>query len=98
MSWSAFCALNPRLRPRVPVWPLIPFSTGLAVCSFLFASLLDGAETARHLVFFQAVTDLTIFEFLFSILLVIDDRTGLFKALDTVAESQHVHQLLGQRQ
>ena len=50
------------------------FSALLAVSSFLFASLTDAIDTTRHLVLFQAATDLTIFSVVLSICLAIEDR------------------------
>jgi hypothetical protein len=52
-----------------PAWPLVAFSALLALTAFPFASLLDAAETSRHLVFFQAATDLTMFSIVFSAIL-----------------------------
>lgn len=67
------CILNPRAGRRYPVWPVVLFSALLAVSSFLFASLFDAVETARHLVLFQAATDFTIFSVVLSICLAIEN-------------------------
>jgi hypothetical protein len=72
---AGFCILNPALGRRLPLWPVALFSALLAVSSFLFASLTDAIETTRHLVLFQAATDLTIFSVVLSICLAIEDRS-----------------------
>jgi hypothetical protein len=51
---------SPKTRAALPLWPLPSMMTFIAVACFLFSSLLDAADTARHLVLFQAATDLTI--------------------------------------
>lgn len=71
---SGVCLFNRKLRSLFPMWPVILFSALLAISSFLFASLSDGSETARHLVFFQAATDLTIVSLLLSILLIVEEH------------------------
>lgn len=68
------CLLNRGVGSRFPVWPVALFSALLAVSSFLFASLTDAVETTRHLVFFQAATDLTTFSVVLSICLAIEER------------------------
>src|SRR5579871_1607135 len=52
---------TPALQAACPVWPIALVCSLLAISCFLVASLLDGVETPRHLVLFQAVIDLTIF-------------------------------------
>jgi hypothetical protein len=71
---SGCCVLSPGVGDWLPVWPITLSSELLAVSSFLFASLSEAVETARHLVFFQAATDLTIFSIVLSILLGIENR------------------------
>ena len=71
-----FCVVSPKVGHRFPLWPVALFSTLLAVSSFLFASLFDAIETTRHLVFFQAATDLTIFSVALSICLAIENQRG----------------------
>lgn len=66
--------MRPGTGNGVPVWPVISLSALLAFSSFVFASLSDAAETFRHLVFFQAAMDLTIFSIALSILLAIEAR------------------------
>jgi len=70
---SGLCILNRGMGNLFPVWPAVLFSALLAVSSFLANSLLDAIDTARHLVFFQAATDLTIFSVALSICLAIED-------------------------
>lgn len=73
---SGFCVVSPKMTRQFPLWPAALFATLLAVSSFLFASLFDAVETARHLVFFQAATDLTIFSGALSICLAIETQRG----------------------
>jgi hypothetical protein len=54
------CAASRRLRGYFPLWPVPAMAALIAVSCFLASSLLDAAETARHLVLFQAATDLSI--------------------------------------
>jgi hypothetical protein len=74
--FSGFCVVSPGMTRRFSLWPVALFSTLLAVSSFLFASLFDAIETSRHLVFFQAATDLTICSVALSICLAIEDQRG----------------------
>jgi len=53
-------ALRSGLRAEFPLWPVPAMMTLVAASSFLTSSLLDAAETARHMVLFQVATDLTI--------------------------------------
>jgi hypothetical protein len=80
--FGAVIVLAPFLR--FPLWQVTLLSTLLAISSFLFASLLDAVETARHLVFFQAATDLTIFSIALSVLLSLGG-TGGFACLSVIA-------------
>jgi hypothetical protein len=73
---SGLCILIPGMGRRFPVWPVALFSALLAVSSFLFASLLDAVDSARHLVFFQVAADLTIISVVLSICLVIEDSAS----------------------
>lgn len=68
------CVFKPAMALRCPVWPAALLSTLLAISSFLTASLLDALETPRHLIFFQAATDLTIFSVILAGLLALDRR------------------------
>ena len=47
-------------RAGFPLWPVPAMMTLVALSGFLTSSLMDAAETARHMVLFQAGTDLTI--------------------------------------
>ena len=58
---AGFCGVSRRIRRLFPIWPVPLLATLIAISSFVFASLLDAIETARHLVFFQTAADLTIF-------------------------------------
>jgi hypothetical protein len=49
------------VRQRFPLWPIPLMSTLVALACFALSSLVDAVETTRHLVIFQAATDLTIF-------------------------------------
>jgi len=71
---SGVCILSRRIAAWFPIWPITLLLAFLAIASFLFASLTDAVETSRHLVFFQAATDLTIFSMVLSALLGIDNR------------------------
>lgn len=71
---AGFCIGNPGMARRFPVWPLALLSALLAGSSFLFASLTDAVETSRHLVFFQAATDFTIFSVVLAICLALENR------------------------
>lgn len=71
---STVCIRRPKIRAWLPLWPAALLSALLALSSFLFASLLDGVETPRHLVFFQASTDLVFVSIGLTLLLLIDDR------------------------
>jgi hypothetical protein len=73
---SGLCILSPRIANWLPLWPIMLFSALIAVSSFLFVSLSDAVETARHLIFFQAATDLTIFSIAVSVFLGIESRLG----------------------
>jgi len=73
---SGFCILSPRIANWIPLWPVTLLSALLAVSSFMFASMSDAVENARHLAFFQAATDLTIFSVAVSVLLSIENRLG----------------------
>ena len=73
---SGFCVIKRETERQFPLWPVALFTTLLAVSSFLFASLFDAVETSRHLVFFQAATDLTIFSVVLSICLAIENQRG----------------------
>lgn len=64
-----------RLRKLLPLWPAILLLSLLAVSSFAFASLLDAAETARHLVLFQAMMDLTVVSLALSVLVSVEAFT-----------------------
>jgi len=77
---SGFCTLNPRIANWLPLWPVTLLSALLAVSSFMFASMSDAVENARHLVFFQAAMDLTIFSIAVSVLLGIEKASGRTKA------------------
>ena len=70
---SGFCVVSSGNRRRFPLWPVALTSALIAVSSFLFASLFDAVETTRHLVFFQAATDLTIFSVVLSICIAIEN-------------------------
>jgi hypothetical protein len=59
-------AASRTLRGRFPLWPVPAMVTLVALSCFFTASLLDAAETPRHLVLFQAATDLTILSFFLS--------------------------------
>lgn len=61
LLFTGFCAVSPPLRRLFPTWTLALISTLIAISSFLFASLLDAVETARHLTFFETATDFTMF-------------------------------------
>ncbi len=62
-----------KMRACFPLWPVPAMAAFIAICCFLASSLLDAAETARHLVLFQAATDLTIL----SLFLAMAVRRGL---------------------
>lgn len=97
------CVAKPGIGRFVSIWPAVLMATLVAIPSFVFASLLDAIETARHLVFFQAATDLTIFSLALAGLLAIeelvskeagsaDERNGSESALGREAGS-----LIGRR-
>lgn len=74
--FSGLYMLWPRIARRFPVWPVVGLMAALAVSSFLLASLSDGVESQRHLVFFQAATDLTIFACSLAAALALERRAG----------------------
>jgi hypothetical protein len=73
---SGFCILRPGIGKQIPLWPLTLLLALIAISSFMFASMSDAVENARHLVFFQAATDLTIFSLVVSAFLGIELRLG----------------------
>ncbi len=60
LSLLAAGGASRNLRNQAPLWPLPGMVTIIAVGCLLSGSLLDAAETARHLLLFQVATDLTI--------------------------------------
>lgn len=72
LALSVICGLQPRIGGWFPIWPVTLGTAMVAILSFLFASLADGVETARHLVFFHAATDCTILCLVLTILLAVE--------------------------
>lgn len=69
----AGCLLKTGFGRRLPLWPMILVFSMVSISAFVFASLLDGIETSRHLVLFQTAMDLTLISLAFSALFAIED-------------------------
>jgi hypothetical protein len=57
---SLLCLFRPAWAARWPQYPLVMLLAASGQVEFLFAVLLDGTETARHLFFFHVITEILI--------------------------------------
>ncbi len=55
---SVLCLFRAAWAARWPLYPLVLVLVASGVVEFLFAVLLDGTETSRHLFLFQVITEL----------------------------------------
>lgn len=57
---AVVCCFRPTWAARWPMYPMVMALSAAGVLEFLFAVLLDGTETARHLFLFHVITELLI--------------------------------------